>query len=368
MTLQNYPKPSHENNFDLIRLFAASQVVLNHAVDHLGLQLPFHDVTSNILGAFPGVPIFFIVSGFLISQSFDRSRTNLDFFKNRVLRIFPALWLCFVLSIFIIYLTGYFAKSDVSFIDFSIWALSQLTFAQFYNPDFMRGFGNGVLNGSLWTIPVEMQFYILTPLIFGLYKFWKRTFWTALSLFILANFILTSGLVEGIGGDIAKKLFSVTFIPWIYMFMLGLLSYIKWELIEKYIKEKFIFWFAIYASFALLNLFFNIGIQGNKIALPWVILIAPLVLSAAFTKPNLSGRILRRNDVSYGLYIYHMPVFNFVIYSVGAITLPVIWLALLAVPTLAWISWKFVERPALSLKRYAFADFIARRSKRVEID
>jgi peptidoglycan/LPS O-acetylase OafA/YrhL len=368
LKLQNYAGPSHENNFDLIRLFAASQVVIYHSIDHLGLRLPFHDITSNIIGAFPGVPIFFIVSGFLISSSFDRSHSMSDFFKNRVLRIFPALWLCFGLSLLMIYATGYFATVDVSFNGIVFWALTQLTIVQFYNPDFMRGFGEGVINGSLWTIPVEMQFYLLTPLIFALYKVWNRIFWVSLTVFILANFILSSGLVARSCGDTVRKLFSVTFIPWIYMFVLGFILYKNWGLIERYIKGKFSLWFAIYASFVLLNLFFDIGIQGNKIALPWVLLITPLVLSAAFTKPYLSGRILRRNDISYGMYIYHMPVFNFVIYSVGAITLPVIWFALVAVPTLAWISWKLVERPALSWKKYAFMDIVALRFKRVEIE
>ena len=367
MTPQFQQRPSHENNFDLIRLFAASQVVLIHAVSHLHLRLPFHELTTNILKSFPGVPIFFIVSGFLISSSYDRSHSKLDFFKNRALRIFPALWLCFGMSLLMIYISGYFATVNISITGMAIWAASQLTIVQFYNPDFMRGFGEGVVNGSLWTIPVEMQFYILTPFIFILYRLHKRTFSFALLLFISSNFIQSSGLVANLGGENARKLFAVTFIPWIYMFIIGFLFYKNWSLVEKYITGRFKLWFSIYATCILFNLFFNIGIQGNKIALPWVLLITPLVLSAAFTKPDLSGRVLRRNDISYGMYIYHMPVFNFAIYFSGAVTMAVAWIALIAVPIFALISWKIVERPALSWKKYSFMDIVTPRSKRVKI-
>ena len=50
------------NNFDLIRLFAASQVAITHASEHLGFNHPIIDAIAFL----PGVPIFFFISGFLI--------------------------------------------------------------------------------------------------------------------------------------------------------------------------------------------------------------------------------------------------------------------------------------------------------------
>ena len=59
------------NNFDLVRLFAASQVLVLHAA-YLLKVAPAPDTplgaAFDVLGWFPGVPIFFIVSGFLITD------------------------------------------------------------------------------------------------------------------------------------------------------------------------------------------------------------------------------------------------------------------------------------------------------------
>lgn len=102
-------------------------------------------------GYFPGVPIFFAISGFLISASWERSNSLRKYFKNRFLRIYPALWFCFFLSVFVTSLTYEF---KIFTFDFFKWTLAQLTIGQFYNPDFFRDYGVGVVNGSLWTIPV----------------------------------------------------------------------------------------------------------------------------------------------------------------------------------------------------------------------
>jgi peptidoglycan/LPS O-acetylase OafA/YrhL len=72
----------------------------------------------------------------------------------------------------------------------------------------------------------------------------------------------------------------------------------------------------------------------------------------AFTHPQLSDRLLRRNDISYGVYIYHMPVVNLLV-TLGlvgrAIGFPIVMCVVLVC---AGLSWRLVEKPALRWKKH----------------
>ena len=77
-----------------------------------------------------------------------------------------------------------------------------------------------------------------------------------------------------------------------------------------------------------------------------------VTFAAAFSAPTLSDRLLRRNDVSYGVYIYHGPVINLLLATgLGAVALRFP-LAIALTIALAYGSWRLVEKPALGLKRH----------------
>jgi peptidoglycan/LPS O-acetylase OafA/YrhL len=82
--------PDRRNNFDLLRLAAALQVVHAHASEHLHIAYGAAGrIVNDVLLLFPGVPVFFVISGFLISMSYERSDDIAGYARNRVLRIFP---------------------------------------------------------------------------------------------------------------------------------------------------------------------------------------------------------------------------------------------------------------------------------------
>ena len=93
------------NNFDLIRLIAAAMVVFAHSFillegkhDHE----PIFAMTGGVTGAGQvGVDIFFVISGFLITKSFQNSISVSDYALKRLLRIFPALVVLLLITVFV---------------------------------------------------------------------------------------------------------------------------------------------------------------------------------------------------------------------------------------------------------------------------
>ena len=339
------------NNFDLIRLAAASQVALGHAISHL---YP-HGEWLRVLSYFPGVPVFFFVSGYLIYGSFNnienRTRTNrlTIFFTNRVLRLYPALILCFFLTLLAIYLSGYLRTVQFTHLQFATWIATALTFFQFYNPDFLRGYATGVANGSLWTISVELQFYLLTPLIFVLMRRRKKL---AVALFVILLFANLGNTFLNPTVSVGQKLVNVSFVPWIYMFLVGAYVSTSKPLRDWALSRKWSHVIVLYLLVYYISEKFNLGV-ANAINPVAFLILATLLLKMAYSNPDLTYKLLRKNDISYGVYIYHNPIVNVLIYKHLAGTLLSVFVTMALTPLFAFASWKLVERPALNLKKIA---------------
>ncbi len=102
------------NNFDLIRLLAALQVVIHHASGSLKPTGVLAHSVAAALDRFPGVPIFFITSRFLISKSYENSHSLREYCRNRCLRIYPALWACLVVTVGVMLVAGVNAIGMIS--------------------------------------------------------------------------------------------------------------------------------------------------------------------------------------------------------------------------------------------------------------
>lgn len=338
-----------KNNFNLIRFLAALQVVIVHGYHHFGIE--YGKWFIKILSVFPGVPIFFVTSGFLISASLERSTSLSSYFQNRFLRIYPALWVCFIISVATIFI---FFSPIFTMKEFGLWALAQLTIGQFYNPDFLRGYGVGVLNGSLWTIPIEIQFYIFLPL---LYMFFNKIRWNSIVLFIMMIFFVgisryyINGYAES--ENTLIKLIGVSLPLYLYMFLFGVFLQRKLEFIEKYLANRFIYWLSIYLAFVFASYSLGFIYGGNNINPLLALLLAILTISAAYSKTSVFSGFLKGYDISYGIYIYHMVFVNILLQT--AIFSPSINMLVMLIATIvtAVLSWKIIEKPSLSLKKYS---------------
>jgi peptidoglycan/LPS O-acetylase OafA/YrhL len=334
------------NNFDLIRLFGALQVLLVHGIWHLHVESwkPF----AHVLDFLPGVPIFFAVSGYLVSASWERAPSAGAYARNRALRIYPALWTSFALSVLILFACGVRPNSVR---DFVVWSVAQLSFVQFYNPDFIRGFGVGVINGSAWTIPVELQFYLVIPLLALIARGRPQRWLLLLGVSALLMFAIRS--LGAVPASTTGKLLTVTVLPYLFYFLVGVVLRYAYEWKPRLLRGKVLFWAFTYAVWVTFEVTLGIpGATGNRLNPLSIVLVGSLGIAVAYSAPALGERILRGNDISYGVYIYHMPLVNLILF-LGMEGIPALLLALASALLAATLSWRFIERPALRLKGYS---------------
>jgi peptidoglycan/LPS O-acetylase OafA/YrhL len=355
-SFDNASVPLRPNNFDLIRLVAAVQVLIIHGFEHLGLKEKMDLINDSFrfwINAFPGVPIFFVISGFLISRSFERENRVKTYAVNRLLRIYPALYVCFAVSILSVFIATPELILRTEIKDFAGWCFAQLSIGQFYNPTFLRSYGVGVLNGSLWTIPVELQFYMALPVLYvvlGLSKNKKNRQLIGVAL----GFLLVSFLHDRFGEQnpslFISKLIKVSMLPYFWMFLLGVLAQRNWASIRRFFEDRILLWIVGYIATVLVLSRLEIPVTGNGQSPLATLALAGLVLAAAFSCRGVSQAALRGNDISYGIYIYHMVVINFLI----AFGYRGDWLhlgaAIVCTIVLGILSWNLVEKVALAYK------------------
>jgi peptidoglycan/LPS O-acetylase OafA/YrhL len=337
---------SRENNFDLLRLIAATQVVIFHTIEHL--EINNLNKFTNILSYFPGVLVFFTISGFLIFSSFDRNNDFKKYFINRFLRLFPALWLCFFITLGLLLFFNTITFHDIFSWTIIKWVFTQVTVFQFWTPDVLRSLGVGTPNGSLWTIPIELQFYILLPFIILVFKKIRLVYKFLFLIIISLAFSFYLSSKQGMHETLVIKLSGVSILPYLYCFLTGSMMYLFWDKIKKLIVCKALYWLLFYFSF---NFIFNIKPSYLPINLKVISnsLLAILSISLAYTLPKLS-LFLKGNDISYGMYIYHMLVINSLI-SFGYLgDVKYLFLTIIITIAISSLSWFLIEKKALQLK------------------
>ena len=340
-------KISRDNNFDLLRLFAALQVVIYHGLFHL--ELGRFSNLSGFIDYFPGVLMFFTISGFLIFSSYSRNKNLKQYIVNRVLRIYPGLWLCFLITL--ILLLGFNVINFSQLFSFTMakWTIAQLTFFQFWTPDLLRSWGVHTPNGSLWTIPVEVQFYVFLPFIIVCFKRLRLVY--KFAFFIIISILFNNYLISMMGKNMSEliNLSKNSLLPYLYCFLTGSLIYQYWNFLKRFIEGKALFWLILFFAFCLATdtkpAYYPIGL----LQLVSNLILSILTISLAFTLPDF-GKILKGNDISYGVYIYHMLVINSLL-SLGYVgKFQFLLVTIFITVIISTISWMLVERKALLLK------------------
>lgn len=329
-----------KNNFDFLRLFFASIVFLVHLQGlTLNSKLSF---VEYLLSSEIAVRGFFVISGFLIIMSYENSKSTRNYLMKRVKRIYPAYFcviiLCALAGIFIsrLSLTEYLSPDFVKYIFFN------LLFLNFIEPTLPGIFVDNItraVNGALWTIKIEVMFYILVPFLVFCFRKWNK--FILITIIYVLSYIYYASF-NTIFNETGRLIFGRLAVQ-----LPGQLSY--------FLSGALLFYyFSFFAQKARLFLCLALFIYLANMTWGYLSILEPICLAvivvyvAFFFFMDLSF-FGKSGDLSYGIYLYHFPLIQYFIFSGISISNSLLSLGTLTLLLLliAFISWHLIEKPFL---------------------
>jgi peptidoglycan/LPS O-acetylase OafA/YrhL len=326
------------NNFNLLRLVLASTVILAHSfplVDgdnhrELAIRLWHGSQTFGGLAVYG----FFIISGYLIAQSWSREPRLWPYLVKRIRRIYPGFLVASLVSCIVVASLG---TNPDYWREFRIlpFLAGMFTLQLPAVPDPFLGLPHEDVNGSMWTISYEMTCYLAVAAL-GLTSLLKRRY-VVLGLALGA---VALNVVQARGFEFPHSIFD----SWLSHMMLAAHFFAGTTFYLFRDRIRFTRWGMIVAAVVLFVAMFRYA--SSMVLLPW--LGGYLILGLGFA-PALPGtEPIRRVDISYGTYLYGWPIQQLIVmhwrnidpWLLFAIALP---LALLA----GRLSWELIEGPAM---------------------
>jgi peptidoglycan/LPS O-acetylase OafA/YrhL len=327
-----------QNNFDLLRFAFSFMVFLFHAHALSGAQELA--IFSRYLSADIAIKSFFVVSGFLIFMSYENSGSVSDYFGKRIRRIYPAYAVVILASVLLGGVFSSYGLSDYLSLSLLKYIAANLLLLNFLQPDLPGLFQHNLLqavNGALWTLKIEVLFYLLVPL--AVMAFTRLGRLPVLMVMYVGSVIYSAAM-----GALAAQSGSGLYLELqrqlpgqLAFFVAGAAGYYYFHLLSRYALPLMA---AAVAAFM---------VQGW---LPWMV-VQPLALGMVVVYmacffPYL-GNLGKYGDFSYGIYIVHFPVLQLLIAYGSFERAP--WLALLTAMALVMVAamllWHFIEKPFL---------------------
>ena len=334
---------SQANNFDVIRFVAATLVIFSHAYAVSGYpnNEPLSGSTGFIGYGSLAVEIFFLVSGYLIARSLMHRDNLIDFSEARVLRIFPALIVCCAVSAFVLGplittlpLAEYLGHRQTW--DYLLKSSSFISVQWFLPGVFESNILKGVVNGSLWTLPVEFKMYVVM-LGLGILVYAIERYRVALLTMLIGGYLIFLFATQS--AQLANH-HSADSKPLIAFFLIGAVVYLN----RQYVFISTTVALALWVALLLM--------RGTQAAVPlYYVATAYSLLAIAFDTTFQLHRFAKYGDFSYGLYLYGFPVKQAIVVFVGAMTPGTLFMIAFPITLLlAWLSWRYVEAPSLRKK------------------
>lgn len=343
MIAMSHSSNSKQRNiqFDIFRIVFAILVLLSHAPEILdgnpSRELFYRFTHQHTFGNL-AVDGFFLLSGYLIVQSWQSSPQLLPFLRKRVLRIVPGYLVAVLLSTLIV---GSLASAVHNFFSSlgSIFPASLFLLGIPATPPVFPGLHYHWVNGSLWTISYEFRCYLIVALV-GSLGLVRRFIWLA-SCLILLLLTLNNNLQSYFPGHGVQLVMGnpVIFFRFTSIFLLGGCFY--------FFKDSIPYRPLLAAVAAIGFLLLVRRAPFSEIAM---VTCGGYLLFYLGRMPFHILRNLRFPDISYGVYLYGWPVESLWIWYFHGSPWIVFLGSTIICCGLGWLSWHFVERPALRLK------------------
>lgn len=284
------------NNFNLARLVLAALVVGYHAVILTkGPSDPAIGVLS--LLAQLGVQGFFVVSGYLVWLSLERSSSLKVYAEKRIRRLVPAYVAVVLICAAAALLVSSEARNDLGSVGkFLGW---NLLFLNFLQPDLPGVFAQNPLsevNGALWTLKIEVMFYLVLPALAWLLRQVGKARWIVLML-LYAGAEIWRFAFESLADEWSSSAELSRQLPGQMSFFVVGIALACWR--------ESISWRSMLPVMGLVLTTLSIALPGAEPirALGWGI--AVIWLSIGIVRLPDAARF---GDLSYGLYIVHFPI------------------------------------------------------------
>lgn len=332
------------NNLDCLRVILASIVFLFH-ISAL-TSLPAFNLLGKYCSPHFAVRSFFVISGLLIYRSYSRSSSFRSYIEKRVRRIYPAYFTVIACSALGLYLVSSVPASRYFGAQFWQYLGANLSFLNFLAPTLPGVFtsnSNLAVNGALWTLKIEVAFYLFVPFIhylsnrFGVRKTMATIF--CLSCLWKYGFALLDSLYGSVGPDAAENSRSiyakmeVQFPAQLAYFTAGILLLLFFDKLKSH--------FRVIACTAAVLYLLDHFITKEILDIFWI---SGVVFVFGFWR--YFGNFAKYGDFSYGVYIVHFPIIQTVIMlGHGRLSPPIFLLLSLTLVTLTSVlMWHLVEK------------------------
>jgi peptidoglycan/LPS O-acetylase OafA/YrhL len=337
-----------ENNFNLIRVIAAFAVLVTHSFVLTGNREPFLKVLGMTLGTW-ALDIFFLISGFLVTSSLLSRQSTVEFLWSRILRIYPALFMMVFLTVFLLGpsftnlpLATYFSLPETYV--YLAKCTSLIVGIARTLPGVFNGPLNQPVNGSIWSLQVEVYLYASLALLWLFLRVMgqDRTIIFKVIVVAWASAAVVLLFADHFYFHTADRVISIC-IRLVPFFFVGAAFYV----LRHYVVLSHWVFYTLVAGL--------LASTSNKdlFLVVYVFSIGYIVFFLAYVPSSLVRRYNKRGDYSYGLFLYAWPVQQSIAAMMPGISSGKMIVISGAVSfLLAVFSWHILERRSLSLKQH----------------